>query len=298
MNFKQQAENFIKTAQTRRRNPIKATTLRGYEGLLENHILPVLGSLDLAEVNNAALKTLVTALSEKGLATGSIVGTVVLAKLVVSSAVDDQGEELYPRKWNNDFIDLPSYNSGVDRKAPRIGADAISQAVSRTKGQYKVLAVLLAGTGLRIGEALALTSQDWDRANMTLSVTKTTVGVSVQDVPKTAWGVRVVDLSPELNAFMIANLGDVQGLLFKASNGSVLNDDVARRRLIAAGIPGAHSLRRFRATYLNRMNCPSGLERYWIGHSMGGNHERYIGFGNEIETRKNEARRIGLGFSL
>jgi len=30
-----------------------------------------------------------------------------LTKLIVSSAIDDNGDELYPRKWNNDFIDLP-----------------------------------------------------------------------------------------------------------------------------------------------------------------------------------------------
>jgi len=27
--------------------------------------------------------------------------------MVVASAVDEQGEEIYPRKWNAEFIDLP-----------------------------------------------------------------------------------------------------------------------------------------------------------------------------------------------
>ena len=27
--------------------------------------------------------------------------------MVVASAVDEQGGEIYPRKWNNEFIDLP-----------------------------------------------------------------------------------------------------------------------------------------------------------------------------------------------
>jgi len=28
-------------------------------------------------------------------------------KMVVASAVDKEGEQIYPRKWNHDFIDLP-----------------------------------------------------------------------------------------------------------------------------------------------------------------------------------------------
>lgn len=27
--------------------------------------------------------------------------------MVVASAVDKEGEQIYPRKWNHDFIDLP-----------------------------------------------------------------------------------------------------------------------------------------------------------------------------------------------
>ena len=28
-------------------------------------------------------------------------------KMVVASAVNDEGEEIYPRKWNHEFIDMP-----------------------------------------------------------------------------------------------------------------------------------------------------------------------------------------------
>ena len=28
-------------------------------------------------------------------------------KMVVASAVDEEGEEIYPRKWNHEFIDMP-----------------------------------------------------------------------------------------------------------------------------------------------------------------------------------------------
>jgi hypothetical protein len=32
---------------------------------------------------------------------------VPVVKMVVASTVDEQGEEIYPRTWNHEFIDLP-----------------------------------------------------------------------------------------------------------------------------------------------------------------------------------------------
>ena len=296
MNFKEQAQNFLKHAATRKRKPFKAATIRKYEASLE-HAISLFGNRDLSEINNNALKTLVAKLSADGLSASTITGVVVVVKLVVASAVNDQGDEIYPRTWNHEFMDLPEIHVN-DQKRPRMAPEQVTGAISRINGQYKALCVLLAGTGLRIGEALVLTSEDWDRQNMTISVTKTAVGTEVQGCTKTQAGNRVVDLAPELNAFLIQTLGDVQGLLFKSSTGGVIQYAVAHAHAHEAGIPGFHSLRRFRTTHLNRMNCPSGLERFWIGHAMSGAHERYIGFQGEVTARKAEVSRIGLGFSL
>jgi len=30
-----------------------------------------------------------------------------VVKMVVASAINENGEELYPRKWNHEFLDLP-----------------------------------------------------------------------------------------------------------------------------------------------------------------------------------------------
>jgi hypothetical protein len=37
---------------------------------------------------------------------------VPVVKMVVASAVDEQGEQIYPRKWNHEFIDLPVVEQG------------------------------------------------------------------------------------------------------------------------------------------------------------------------------------------
>jgi Fic family protein len=54
-----------------------------------------------------AVRELVEKMLEGGLAAKTIVNYVQVAKLVVASAVNDEGERVYPRTWNHDFIQLP-----------------------------------------------------------------------------------------------------------------------------------------------------------------------------------------------
>lgn len=297
MNFKQQAEAFIKAAQARRRNPFSAATVLKYESSLTNHIYPLFGNRDLAEINNSALKTLVAKLSAEKLSNASIVGIVAVVKAVVASAVNEEGEPLYPRVWNDEFVEVPVVNS-KSQKAPVATSKAVSEAISRAKGQYKALCALLAGTGLRIGEALVLTSDDWDRQNMTLSVTKTAVGTTIQNHTKTEAGVRTVDLAPELNTFLIEVLGDVQGLLFKSTSGGIVPQVTAWRRMQAAGIHGAHSLRRFRITRLRQSSISEGFIKSQMGHADESVTDRYDKIRVDIQARKLSAAKAGLGFNL
>ena len=61
----------------------------------------------LADVSNAAMRQLVEKMSNAGLSPKTIVNYVQVVKLVLASAVDEEGEQIYPRKWNHDFIQLP-----------------------------------------------------------------------------------------------------------------------------------------------------------------------------------------------
>jgi hypothetical protein len=63
---------------------------------------PHLGDKLLSEVANKALRELVQKMSAAGLSGKTIASYVQLAKLVVAS-----GEQIHPRTWNHDFIQLP-----------------------------------------------------------------------------------------------------------------------------------------------------------------------------------------------
>src|SRR5438067_5768813 len=114
---------------------------------------PNLGDIPLASVNNAAAKALVTKMHQANLAPKTVSNYVGLAKLIVASAIDENGEQLFPRKWNHDFIDLPIVEN---QHQPAFDAETMSSIVRKADGQEQILYALLAGTGLRVGEALGL----------------------------------------------------------------------------------------------------------------------------------------------
>jgi len=53
------------------------------------------------------LKRLVVILSKAGLSAKSIENYIQVPKMVVASVLDEDGNQVYPRKWNHDFIDVP-----------------------------------------------------------------------------------------------------------------------------------------------------------------------------------------------
>jgi hypothetical protein len=71
----------------------------------------------------------------------------------VASVVDQNGDELFPRKWNSDFIDAPVVEK---QNQPSVTSEQIEQAIAKASDADAALYILLASSGLRIGKALAL----------------------------------------------------------------------------------------------------------------------------------------------
>lgn len=302
MSFETQSKVFIDAIQTQNNGAARASTIRTYESLLKNHILPQIGALEVGEIKSGTLKSLAQALIKKGLKPASIQSVLTLAKLVVASAVNEDGDRLYPRDWNNRFINAPEV-AAASQKAPIIDIKSFQDALGHNFDQDKVLWALLAGTGLRIGEALAIvikSEQDgnlWDFADATITVRATIVKGRLQPTPKTAAGKRIVDLDPRLNELLKAFVGDSKGFLFESENGDKAREQTFRDHL-PASIPGFHSLRRFRVTYLRRAGVPENLLEYWVGHARKSITDRYDKVGEDVVTRKLWATKAGLGFDL
>jgi len=309
MTFKQQADIFMTQIQSRRRSPARVSTVRSYRSFLDKWLLPRFGETELSQIENGTAKTVVQKLSEAGLSAASINSIVNVLKQIVASAVDQNGNQLYPRTWNNEFIDLPVV-AKADQDAPTVTPKAIQEALRAAKGQDKALYALLAGTGLRVGEALALMvgpddgrNSFWSSEDATIRIRTTLSQGRIQSSPKTLAGIRVIDLAPELNLYLCKLLLDgelpSQGLLFHNQTGGPVRFNTVRDHLQDAGIDtGFHAFRRFRMTHLDTAGVPAGLARFWAGHSSKDVHDTYVKSGQDIEARKLWAQKAGLGFQL
>jgi integrase len=154
--FRHQAAWFLDHAKNRKRKPIKPATATSWTSHLA-WINKKLGDMPLSSVSNLALKELVAEMSMVGFSPKTMRNYIQVVKMVVASAVDNEGEQLHPRKWNHEFIDLPLV---TEQRRPTFSAEEVAKIVSAAEGQLRVLYSLLAGTGLRIGEMLALEVRD------------------------------------------------------------------------------------------------------------------------------------------
>jgi hypothetical protein len=145
-----------------------------------------------------------------------------IVKAVVPSAIDDDGEALFPRKWNEEFIDAPIVKNQHQPSTTRDGVTAIIAAAS---GQHKILYALLAGCGpLRVGEALGLEIDKHLSPDFrTLHIRQKAKRGEIQPYLKTKAGEREVDLCSELASMLRDFVGDRKdGLLFRTSTGRQL----------------------------------------------------------------------------
>jgi integrase len=327
MKFKEQAAKYIEWIQSRRRSPVRSATVRIYQSYLDSHIIPRIGHVELHLMSNGIAKNFVAELNKLGLAPSTINQIFNVVKAVAASYIDQNGDELVPIKWNHDFIDLPIVNrQEVD--APIVTPEQINTSLVDAPKQVRSLLVLLAASGLRIGEALALQGHRtmtlgytipglgqtpekvhlkgcfgfsyWEPDQAIVYVKSTLVRGKIESQPKTEAGNREIDLHPDVNQYLIDAKLPETGFLFQNSLGSHVRIETAYDQLEDVGITeGFHAFRRFRATHLESRNIPRSLVRYWLGHSSNTDiTDRYIKIGQDLATRKEYALKAGYGFSI
>jgi hypothetical protein len=97
--FRQPAELWLKSLADRKRDPVEQTTIDNRRYALDKWLYPSLGEMYLADVTNLALKNLVDKMAAS-LSAASIRDYSNIVKAVIASALDENGEEIFPRKWN------------------------------------------------------------------------------------------------------------------------------------------------------------------------------------------------------
>ena len=297
--FRQQADWWIENVQTRKRKPIKAGTAASWKSALR-WINQRIGDMPLSAVDNRAVRDHIVTQGAKRYSPKMLHNIVQVVKMVVASSIDEKGEARFPIKWNHDFIDLPVI---AHQRKPMFTAEEVTNIIANADGQLAVLYALLAGSGLRIGEALALQVED-----VKDSVIKVKHGLSAVtnelQTPKTKNGVREVDLHSSLAVAVNCLIaGRELGFVFQnESGGPLCQANVLRRSLhailkkIGREACGFHAFRRFRNTHLRKSRVPDGLIQYWMGHAGGTMTDNYDRVREDLTFRRFTAEQVGLGF--
>ena len=286
---------------------LRAPTRADYRGNIEKRLIPQLGHLQLRNVGKSDVKGLITWLCDddaqgRHLSDHTIRGIVGTLSSCLSYAAEDEmiaanpvlGVKL-PKRDKDHAIKSGTDTPGSlgEEKARILTDEQTATLIEATPDDHRLLVTLLAVTGLRISEALALRWGDFDRVGQPrLSVTRMVTGNPdrkptddwwIFQPPKSRAGTRSVPLPEEIaeqlqqrRVELIAD-GTPAGerdLAFATRRGTPLDQKNLRRRAFApaakaAGVEwaGFHALRHTCASRLFAAGMNPKQIAKWLGHS-------------------------------
>jgi integrase len=290
------ADAWLHTLETRKRKPVKPATLKTFESYIRAHIVPSIGRQQIDEFGNAQLREFVAHLDKKELSPKTINEIAGTVKQIVASVVNEHGDPLYPRTWNADFLDMPTIEN---QKQPTVTAAEIERVIADAPETDAILYLLLAASGLRIGEALSLRVQPSENSSFfadgAITVRKS-VWCRTEQSPKTASAKRTVEIAAPATERIAKFAEGRSGYLF--GNGLPPSESTLRDHLVEVGIPGFHAFRRFRTTWLRKQRAPDDLIRFWLGHAEESVTDGYSKLSEDVVYRREIAEKVGVGFSL
>ena len=283
---------------------LKFSSKKSYDNMVNTHLMPVFGDAQLRLITKDLVQNFVTA-KAKGDSSWKTVKHIrtALGSILEAAVRDDLLTSNPVRKTR-----MP--RCGPVEESTAISPESIRALLEALPEPSRSIATLLAMTGLRIGELLALRWQDIDFEKGFFSV-KQTVYEGHFDVPKSKRSKRTLPLGP-VCAQIFASLRKLgvspSALVFSTRNGSPLS----RRNLLNRQLKPAckalgltegdwHWLRHAHATLLDSVGAPLGTVQALLGHaSPEVTREIYIGSVPEnARTAVEDAEKlIGLKFRV
>src|SRR2546430_15914441 len=244
------------------------------------------------------MKALVTRMNAGRLSAQTVNPYFRMAAAVIASAEDAAGTPLYPQKWDANKLDLPLVETSKQRR-PSITAETMTEFARVKSPKHRMLLILAASTGCRIGELLGLEIKDLLDDFTTFRIIQQAKGKQLTPELKTANSVRFVDISPEVAALLKEFLaGRTTGLVFPNRVGRPLNPSNIRNRVIhpllrMKGLPtgGNHIFRRFRITWLREKSVSPDIERFLVRHANRTVGDDYFLLKKNIKIRQQNSKK-------
>jgi integrase len=254
------------------RPTLKYATQKNYDYMLNTHVLPAFGDVQLRLITRDAVQNFLLGRLRAGFSWGTIKRLRVTFGTVMATAED----------WG--YVDGNVVRkTKLPRRGPRPEKDPISPELIRKLLDNLAepslsLAWLLVLTGLRIGELLALRWRDVDLEGKVLRVRRAVYDGHF-DEPKTKRSNRTVPLPQKAVAILQGRHPKVvagDALVFATRVGSPFSRRNLLRRQLAPtakklGLVGInwHALRHAHATFLDSVGTPLGTVQALLGHASG-----------------------------
>lgn len=272
-----------------RKGTIKGNTALGNESRYKNHIKPALGNRKLAEIEKREIVQLQQKLAEK-MEPSSVNAVIVQLKTMLNDALTEG-------------IIMKSPAVGVkllkvEKKATETYHRALTEEeqksfmeYAKAEWLYELIALLLC-TGMRIGEASALTWEDIDYTNNVIhvnkTVTRTSDGKYAIGSPKSKTSVRDIPMNDTIKAVLksqktkqqrfYGNLSKFSrnvfenlygGVVYNASVNKAISDTIKRMNADGKEIEhfSAHALRDTFATRYIEQGGSAQVLKTILGHS-------------------------------
>lgn len=283
-------DRYYKEWKEARKGTIKGNTALNMESRYKNHIGPALGHRKLVDLEKREIVKLQKELAKKQKAS-TVNVTIVQLKCILNAAVEDGIISKSPADGVKALKTEEKAASETYHRALTEKEQEQFMQYAKQEWLYELLALLLC-TGMRIGEATALTWKDIDYINNVIHVTKTisrkedgsyTVGTpksrtGIRDIPITDAVKEILKSQKEKQRCIHGNVVELQQRVFEGFGGKMVYNGVVNKaitntleRMRADGIQiehfSAHALRdTFATRYIEQGGSPQVLKTI-LGHS-------------------------------
>lgn len=270
----------------------KQNTLRVYESMYNKHIEPSMKTRRIQTIERREIVELQNRLIDKGVSVYSVNYTMMVLKAMLSDAVKDDIIKINPAANIRTIKEDREKASDTKHRALTEQEQKAFMSEAASEYYYELMAFLLC-TGMRIGEATALTWADIDYINKEIHITKT-VSMSRDNkliiaTPKSKSGVRDIPLTDtardvlkkqkaKMTLLNGSNIIPMNSRIFNAENGNMVRNSTVNAtiervldRLKDKGIIiehiAAHCFRdTFATRYIEQGGRPQTLKAI-LGHS-------------------------------
>jgi integrase len=250
----------------------KASTQHGYKTVLNVHVLTAWRTWRLRDIERLAIQGWVSDQFRQGKGWQVVRNGWTLLSSVLESAVEYGYLQVNPARG----VKFP--HKPIKPKPAIIAGDEFVRLLRKLREPHRTMVSLIAATGLRIGELLALRWSAVDLKGGTLAVRESVFEGKFQP-PKTQRARRTIPLGPRAVMVLtrhreMASRRKPDDLVFGNSNGEPLREAKLLQRVLqpAAAEAGLgrvtwHQFRHIHSSLLNDLRVPAKIAQEQLGHA-------------------------------